>query len=259
MNLKVQNLYRHVRGCPNIEYYEADRIQNKRDLMATDTAIENAMACCDCARQTARTLVEEAALRALQLGEQDVRVTLNFIRDIVHKMGCRPGQRLLVLISPGFLSISPEATLEKSQVLDMAAQSNVIISALDARGLYSTLLDAGERGGNSSIAARTESQLHASSMTLNEDVMAELADGTGGTFFHNSNDLEGGFHALTTVPAYVYLLELSLQNVKQDGSYHTLKVKVDHDGLTLKARLGYFAPKQSKPKDERAVSTPARV
>ncbi len=55
--------------------------------------------------------------------------------------------------------------------------------------------------------------------------MAEPADGSGGTYFNNSNDLEGGFKALTVIPEYVYLLELSLQNVKQDGAYHPLKVK----------------------------------
>jgi hypothetical protein len=71
--------------------------------------------------------------------------------------------------------------------------------------------------------------------------------------------LQGGFQALTAVPEYIYLLELSLQGVKQDGSYHTLKVKVDQDGLKLKARLGYFAPKQSKSKLEPAVSTPKDV
>jgi VWFA-related protein len=249
MKLTVQNLYRHERGCPNIEYYEADRIQNKHDLMATDIAIENAMACCECSRENARTLVDEASRRELQIGDQDVRVTLGFIREIVRKMGAMPGQRLLVLVSPGFLTISAEAAAEKSQVLDMAAQSNVTISAVDARGLYSTMLDAGERSAGSALAERTTSQNHAASSALSEDVMAELADGTGGTYFHNSNDLQGGFQALTEVPEYVYLLELSLQNVKQDGSYHALKVKVDKDGLTLKARLGYFAPKPSKPKN----------
>jgi VWFA-related protein len=249
MKLTVQNLYRHERGCPNIEYYEADRIQNKHDLMATDIAIENAMACCECSRENARTLVDEASRRELQIGDQDVRVTLGFIREIVRKMGAMPGQRLLVLVSPGFLTISAEAAAEKSQVLDMAAQSNVTISAVDARGLYSTMLDASERSAGSALAERTTSQNHAASSALSEDVMAELADGTGGTYFHNSNDLQGGFQALTEVPEYVYLLELSLQNVKQDGSYHALKVKVDKDGLTLKARLGYFAPKPSKPKN----------
>jgi hypothetical protein len=49
------------------------------------------------------------------------------------------------------------------------------------------------------------------------------------------------------VPEYVYLLELSPQNVKQDGSYHSLKV--NKEGLTLNARLSYFAPRAAKSKD----------
>ena len=86
------------------------------------------------------------------------------------------------------------------------------------------------------------SQYHSDTMNLSEDVMAELANGTGGTYFHNSNDLEGGFKSLTQAPEYVYLLEFSLEKVKPDGTYHPLKVKVDKDGLKLQARRGYFAP-----------------
>jgi hypothetical protein len=33
-----------------------------------------------------------------------------------------------------------------------------------------------------------ESQSHRASVALNEDVMAELADGSGGSYFHDSND-----------------------------------------------------------------------
>jgi len=251
MNLKVHNLYRHAgRTCPDIDYYEADRIQNKGDIMAIDTAVDNTMNCCDnCSRYYARVLVENAAREALNSGDQDVRVTLGFLRDIVRKMGSMPGQRTLVLISPGFLTVTAEAMTEKSQILDMAAHSNVTISALDARGLYTTVLDAGDRSRGSARAERTESQYHSDSMVLDEEIMAELADGTGGTYFHNSNDLEGGFQALTVVPEYVYLLELSLQSVKQDGAYHSLKVKLDQDGLKLQARRGYFAPKPANSKN----------
>jgi VWFA-related protein len=78
--------------------------------------------------------------------------------------------------------------------------------------------------------------------------MAELADGTGGTFFHNSNDLDAGFKALTEAPEVVYLLELPLENVKPDGSYHRLKVKVTRDGLQIQARRGYLVPKPEKNK-----------
>jgi VWFA-related protein len=85
-------------------------------------------------------------------------------------------------------------------------------------------------------------------MSADEDVMAELADATGGTYFHNSNDLSGGFRKLTLAPEYLYLLEFTPQDVKQDGSYHRLKVKLAQDGLKLQARRGYFAPKASKKK-----------
>jgi VWFA-related protein len=138
----------------------------------------------------------------------------------------------------------------KSQILDLAARSNVTVSVLDARGLYTTMLDAStETARLSTRATRAKAEYHSDSMLLSEEIMAELADGTGGKFFHNSNDLEGGFQTLTAMPEYIYLLELSLQNVKQDGAYHLLKVKVDQNGLNLQARRGYFAPKPSKSKD----------
>ncbi len=250
MQLQLQNLYRGiVRSCPTIEYFEADRIENKRDLMALDNAVEATLRCCDCARETAITYVQDASQRALQIGDQDIRATLGSISNFVHKMGAMPGQRLLVLVSPGFLTLTPESIAMKSQILDVAAQANVTVSVLDARGLYTTMLDAStETTRLSTRATRAKAEYQSDSMLLSEDIMAELADGTGGTYFHNSNDLQGGFQALTAVPEYVYILELSLQNVKHDGAYHPLKVKVNQDGLKLQARRGYFAPKPEKSK-----------
>ena len=53
--------------------------------------------------------------------------------------------------------------------------------------------------------------------------MEELADVTGGTFFHDSNDLDAGLKDLAETPEYVYLLELPLDNVKPNGSYSPLE------------------------------------
>jgi VWFA-related protein len=249
MKLKAQSLLRPVgRMCPDIGYYEADRIQNKRDPMAVDMAVENTLVCCDCPRDVAKVLVDNAASESLQTGDRDVRVTLGTVSEIVRKMGAMPGQRTLILVSPGFLTMTPDALTMKSQILDLAAQSNVTINAVDARGLYTTALDASDRSRGSAMSERTASQYRGYSLVLNEDVMAELADGTGGSYFHNSNDLEGGFQALTVVPEYVYLLEMSLQNVKQDGAYHPLKVKLVQDNLKLEARRGYFAPRAANKK-----------
>jgi VWFA-related protein len=239
------------RACPRMTYYQADRILNKHDFMALDTAVEDTLACCDCARDVAETLAQNAASENLAVGDQDVRQTLGFIRDIVRKMGAMPGQRTLVLISPGFLTVTPEAMVGKSELLDIAAKSNVTINALDARGLYTTMIDASEQNLGSSKAERDAQQYRGYSMTLNEDVMAELADGTGGAFFRNSNDLERGLQRLTVVPEWVYVLELSPTGVKQDGSYHPLRVKVKDEGLKVEARRGYFASRPSSGKAKR--------
>jgi VWFA-related protein len=259
MKLTVQNLYRHVGGeCPNIDYYEADLIQNKHQPMALETAIENASTCANlygATHEMLERMVVGAALRALEIGDQDVRVSLGFIGEVVRRMGALPGQRTLILVSPGFLTMTGEAMNEKSQILNLAAQSNVTVSALDARGLYTTEIDASQRGGSSSRSLQTgsDSEYHRNAATGSENVLAELADGTGGTYFHNSNDLEGGFRSLAAAPECLYVLEFSLENVKPDGSYHPLTVKVNQEGLKLQARRGYFAPKPEKGKREKGA------
>jgi VWFA-related protein len=258
MKLKQQPLYqRQDRQCPDIDYYEADLIANKHNGTALEAAVQQTLACANLDPQTMRNvaenLVRSTAANTLMIGDQDVRITLATLGEFVRKMGTLPGQRTLILVSPGFLTLTPEAMTGKTRILDLAAQSNVTISALDARGLYTTELGAGERGAGSAMAMQTgyESQSHRASMALNEDVMAELADGSGGSYFHNSNDLEAGFKQLAAAPEYVYILELSLDNVKPDGAYHRLKVKVNRDNLQLQARRGYFAPKPEKGKPEK--------
>jgi VWFA-related protein len=252
MKLKLQRLYRHEgRSCPNVDYYQADQIVNKHDVMALEAAIGDALACANLDPRTMRNVAERmarsAANNALMTGDQDTRATLGMLSEVVRRMGPLPGQHTLILVSPGWLTLTAEAMTEKSQILDLAAQANVTISALDARGLYTTNVGASEAVLSGPIAQRLQSR--SESMSSSDDIMAELAEGTGGTFFHNSNDLQGGFQLLAAAPEYVYLLEFSLQNVKRDGTYHRLLVKVDKKGLQLQARRGYFAAKPAKAKN----------
>jgi VWFA-related protein len=258
INLKSRALYQ-LQGhqCSDIDYYEADLIVNKRNGTALEAAIQQTLACASLDPRTwhkmAEDMVRSTATNSLMTGDQDVRAMLATLREYVRKMGTLPGQRTLILVSPGFLTLTPEAMTEKARILDLAAQENVTISALDARGLYTTELGAGARGAGSAMAMQTgyEAQSLRASMALNEDVMAELADGSGGTYFHNNNDLEAGFKQLATAPEYVYVLEVSLDNENPDGTYHRLKVKVDRDGLQVQARRGYFSRKPEESKAER--------
>jgi VWFA-related protein len=253
-SLRSRDLFRHSAGeCPMLDYYQADLIVNKNDSMALELATHAAESCSGgMADDAAGVAVEaagvalEAAKEAVALGEQDVRTTLGLIETVVKDMGSLPGARILILISPGFMTLTSEGLAMTSRIIDAAAQSNVTISGLDARGLYTTMGEGSEPGGGSAIAARSAGMFQSESKAADEAVMADLADATGGDYFHNSNDLEGGFQRLTTTPEYTYLLAFSADKVKQDGSFHELKVKVNRQGVKLRARRGYFAPKRDK-------------
>jgi VWFA-related protein len=255
MKLQPQNLYRTTGSeCPPMDYYRADLIENKHNSNALEAPIQEVMSCFPGIqlRETAQRLAETAATQALGAGDQDVQVSLASLNQYVRRMATLPGQRTLVLVSPGFLTLTSQALAAESQIMDAAANANVTISALDARGLYISEIDASEPGDTSELSTRLKSEYRRNSMSLNENVMAELAAATGGTYFHDSNDLEGGFRRLTAAPEYLYLLEFSAGNVKQNGSYHRLKVKMsvklNRDDLTVQSRKGYFAPKPPKKK-----------
>ena len=74
-------------------------------------------------------------------------------------------------------------------------------------------------------------------------VMEETTSATGGLFFHNSNDLVGGFAVLAAVPETTYLLAFRPDTEGAAGRYRKLKVRLTalKDDY-VQARPGYFAP-----------------
>lgn len=250
MSLRSRGVY-HSDGsdCPNIDYYQADQIQNKHDSVALEVAIQQVLSCGPkITVDLAQRLVEAAATRTLTLAQQDIHEAFANTTELVRRMAGLPGQSTLILVSPGFLTITQDSLMQESHLIDLAAESNVTISAIDARGLYTTELTASEPTMGSTRTILMKSEYRRSSGIMAENVMSELAAGTGGTYFHNSNDLEAGFKSLTEAPECLYLLEFTPENVKNKGSYHRLKVKVDRKGLWLQSRHGYFVPRPDEKK-----------
>jgi hypothetical protein len=167
------------------------------------------------------------------------------LKEVVRRMSGMPGQRTIILISPGF--ITPLEQSEKMDVLDRAIHGNVLINGLDARGLWTDpSLDASRPTNAHSAQFLTfKSQYDREAASAQADVLAEMAYGTGGNFFQNNNDLDEGFRRLATAPEYYYLVGFSPQNLKLDGNFHSLKVTLKlRAGLDIQARKGYYAPKK---------------
>jgi hypothetical protein len=77
-----------------------------------------------------------------------------------------------------------------------------------------------------------------SSTAANQQVLEQLAQGTGGFVIINSNDLLGGMQKVSQEQSQYYILGYEPAEA-DDGSCHTLKVKVDRGGTMVRARTGY--------------------
>jgi VWFA-related protein len=247
-----------ISSCPDVTYYMADLIVNKDDSTALQVATEDALVCAfngdTRLLQQAHQLAFSTANQVLAADDAESRLSLTVLRDVIRRMSVLPGQRSIVLVSPGFLT--PQLEYDYSDTIDHAVRSQVTIGALDARGLYVIT-----PGGDISKQPRTLDPMTAGlfeqyalqEASEDSDILGILADATGGTFFHNSNDLDEGFKRVASTPEYFYVLGFSPQNLKLDGSFHSLKVTLKNpEKLSVQARRGYFAPKHAADPAEEA-------
>ncbi len=247
---------RGANPCPRMTYYLADQIVNNHDQQALAAVTADVMRCMNISPEQAQ-LVASAALvaraaasQALTTGNAETRLSLTSLKDIVRRLSTTPGQHALVLVSPGF--ITPQLQPDVDDVIERAARANVTISSLDARGLY-VVMPFGDATKGPGAASPLEAQYEMSNASADADVMAELADGTGGSFFHNSNDFDEGFRTITSIPEYYYMLAFSPQNLKLNGRFHKLKVTLSSvEKFSIQARRGYFAPHHAADREQEA-------
>ena len=250
-----------VKPCLDVSYFQADRIINANDQQALLAAQADYLSCPDAsnivaeannARQNGQTFdvqtqiaepVRMAVLKELEIGFQDTRNTVLILKGLVRRMSAMPGTRTIVMVSPGFYLVDDHRT-DETDVIDAAIRSNVVISSLDARGLYSLT-----PGGNadtplSNIDPNTmniKTNYERQAALANRDVLEEFAQDTGGAFFHDNNDFATGLKLLATQPEYIYVLGFAPRNLKLDGHYHKLKIVLKNGaGLEMQARRGYF-------------------
>ena len=254
--------------CPYMTYYMADQIANFHDLQMLNVVAQDVATCSGLSTtqtpaavgtslqtgaqlaelQAANQQAQAAAQQALSLGDSESRLVLEALKDTVRRVSVAPGQRTVVLISPGF--ITPGLDDRLTDIIEKAVRNNVTVSVLDARGLYAIDImdDISRQGGFSAVLAQQEFMYATSAESSNQLVMAELADATGGSYFHNNNDLDEGFRRVASAPEYSYVIGFSPQNLKLDGKYHKLKVTLSDSyryTYNLQARRGYYAPKQA--------------
>jgi len=190
--------------------------------------------------QRARTVVQQAEVQALS--------NLQAIERVVTYTSQMPGQRTVILVSSGFLSQSIQTQVDR--LIDRSLRLQVVISALDPKGLATFMreMDVTQVHAPSGDSLRAGHSLDSTAEIVTTSVLADVAEGTGGEFFHNRNDLKAGFGALGGSPVS-YILGFVPADTKPDGKFHAIKVTLaeKEKGATIQARRGYFAPTNDAP------------
>jgi VWFA-related protein len=244
--------------CGAIPPYQAYLIVEQQDTMAVAEAADEYLNCNPCPAQTAaqqqmcqstaQSMVQSEAARSLSRSEVESMAALRGIETIVRRLTSLPGQRSMVVVSAGFLTET--LRFELSQIADRALRAGVVVNALDARGLWTDPVTSDASRSNFAATLNAGSlgvkhQMLLDSAQRQTDGMQSLALDTGGVFFNNNNDLEAGFRKTSGLPDSYYLLAFSPQNLKLDGAFHPLQVKlVAMKGLQVQARKGYYAPRR---------------
>jgi VWFA-related protein len=231
--------------CPRIRPYEAYLIVNHLDNQVLEAKVAEYQACGGRVPRPQDT-VTSMAQGVWQYALMNSRNTLRVIDGLVAGMAKLPGERMILLTSAGFLTGGLEA--DEDLLMAKALHAEVVIDTLDARGLYT--VSPGDDASDSPPPGRVprraqivEAQSPGRQEEAKDDGMAALAAGTGGTFYHNSNDLVRGFRELGMAPETMYVLGFAPSGGAANGRFHSLKVRLAAGKrYSLQARLGYTAP-----------------
>ncbi len=172
---------------------------------------------------------------------------LEAIEGLTNVLAGIPGRKALVEFTGGITQTGEENRAELRAATDAANRADVSIYSIDARGMFAT-----PPGGDATTAASTGNSMFSGASVFHQtdqrsdsrDTLATLSTDTGGRAFFDLGDLSDAFPKIESENSGYYLIGYNLPpNVKRDGTWHAVRVKVDVKGAHIRYRNGYYAPR----------------
>jgi VWFA-related protein len=97
------------------------------------------------------------------------------------------------------------------------------------------------------------------------DMLVSLSRETGGTLYRNFGNLGTAMGEMLERTAVTYLLAFQVENVRQDGDYHPIRIELrdkgrnDLRGAKVLHRAGFYSPKPNDQGIAKAVTTAERI
>jgi VWFA-related protein len=262
----------HVLDSPDFQKWFSGSRGNsvQGDLRAFRRELDEVRAACDAFQPGCESRKRSLPSEADRIASQDRVDNLTFLdqfRALVEQLRRGTGRRTMVLFSDGFqlvpgkqayellatyfpeiIGISLRAVdrmPELEPVLHLAAASNIPVYTIDSRGLYtSPYFDVSNTSPVPRLAAAVQSIMDRNASEAG-DALSEIATVSGGTFFHNSNDIFAGLQRAFADGRQYYMLAYVPSNSSSDGKFRAISVRVRDAKLVVNAKRGYWTSSRS--------------
>jgi VWFA-related protein len=213
-----------------------------------------------------RNLLDMQARQVSQQTQIRARLTMTALKQIARYLSGVPGRKNLLWFSgsfPVFIQRDVQTTGdpfagqadlhdELKVTIDLLAKNQVAVYPIDARGLEPPPSQNSDQNNPSAGSMRTRLTYGTTSATPRDDqfyldqanehsTMRDLAEGTGGEAFYNTNDLLQATQRATTDGENYYTLLYTPPVIAKPGQFRPVQVKVNKPGLQLAYRRGYYA------------------
>lgn len=162
------------------------------------------------------------------------RDTLSSMTGLASGLARIPGPKTIVFLSSGFVVQEVESNLRAT--VGQAARAGARIYAIDARGI--------NRGVSADIGDRPAAESPTSAparFDIGLDGPNSLAVDTGGIFIRNENNIGRALTQIADDANRYYVLGYQPDDLKLDGQYRPVEVRVKRADVTIRARRGYLA------------------
>ncbi len=158
-----------------------------------------------------------------------------------------PGRKALVEFTGGITQTGEENRTQLRAATDAANRADVSIYSIDSRGLFAV-----PPGGDASTNAATGTSMFTGASVFHQtdqredsrDTLATLSTDTGGKAFFDLGDLSEALPKIQQDNGGYYLIGYRLgADVKRDGRWRSIHVKVNAPGAHVRYREGYYAPR----------------
>jgi VWFA-related protein len=203
------------------------------------------------ATSTTNTVEDSTAYTADESEYNDINTDreLFAISTISKSLAYIDEKKSLLYFSGGISRDGIENQASLRNAINAAVRANLSIYSVDTRGLQaiSPLGDATTgslRGTGAFNGSALQNNFDANFNS--QEVMSTLSTDTGGKAFFDSNDFAPAFQRVQNDTSAYYVLGFHSSDLRRDGRYRKLQIKLNRNDAKLEYRQGYYAPADFK-------------